>query len=1318
MRRLVPKDMKLILRRVMTGILIMCGGLLLQLISITVYAGNLTSDESGWHTVEEEIWEEGYDPTVVPDNPVRPSSGMRKQRNGASGRSVTEYTCFGDQLGELARIVYDAMVNEYAVRELTGDITEGQMTTTFKLAFNYSYEVAQAKNVVFPFTGELDSNGNYVKGSAIIDSNSPGYQNIRYNVQSAVDAFTYDYPDVFWYRPNGYGVSYALVIKNKTGNTCSGDGYLSSVNLKMVEPYSGAYNERTAFKEGVSLRLAELDDTEHSDFDEDGQVSDLEYIQAVHDFIIQRMSYDYEGLNSYQSTNNYRLFTAAGAFLDNGPNRFVCEGYSKAMKILLNKRGIACCLIAGETSSGEGHMWNAVCLDGSWYLLDCTWDDKGDNPNNANYYANYLVPTLSNRTSSGRFSNPDLADAQTFLYPAIAEVGTHEMIQVSSCTSMRKFQCDEDGVAYWLPPALGHSWNTAYTVDQEPTCTQEGQESVHCTVCNAIQEGSSRPIEKIPHPWNTFYTTDQAATCTREGLESIYCSVCGEKQEGSTQTVEKTAHSYGEWETVTEATCTQTGSRKKVCTVCSNEVMEELPVTEHPWNTVYTTDQAATCTQEGLESIYCSACGEKQEGSTRPVEKTAHPYGEWETVTEPTCTQTGSRRKTCTVCGDTVTEDLPVIDHSWETNYTVDREATCVLEGEESIHCAVCGAIQAGSERSVEKIPHTYGDWETVNEPTCTETGSKKKECIACGDTVTEELPVIDHTWKTEYTVDWEAACNQEGQESIHCMVCGAIQTGSERSIERIPHTYGDWETVKEPTCTETGSKKKECTACGDTVTEELPVTDHMWKTDYTVDREPTCTEEGEKSIHCAVCGIIKEGSAAAVEKTAHPWNTVYTTDQEATCTQEGLESVYCSACGEKQEGSTRPVKKTAHAYGGWEIVTNATCTQTGSRRKACTACGDTVTEQIPANGHTWDNGTITQAVTPYQNGQKKYTCSGCHMTRTEEIMPTAEDVAGWIADLPVTAGVEEEAVVAAIRNAFGRLPAAEQQAVTQQSAGKLEKAEQQVAAAKQKKDRPEAQQEQSTQTQTQKQKTDPQNPSNPGKPETQTKTQPETQPANTPQTEKQSEQTHAADGTAVGKGASVSAAEKAIISAKSDEGPKGSQFGVLALRQKKAAKNTVTITWNKISGATYTVYGNACGKPFKKLKTLSGTSFKQKKLKKGTYYKYLVVASKNGKVVSASKTVHIATTGGKAGNPKKITVGQGNLKLGKKKTSRIEAKQVPASKKLKVKKHRKIMFESANPKVAGVSANGKVKALKKGKTVIYVYAQNGIYAKVKVTVR
>ncbi len=207
--------------------------------------------------------------------------------------------------------------------------------------------------------------------------------------------------------------------------------------------------------------------------------------------------------------------------------------------------------------------------------------------------------------------------------------------------------------------------------------------------------------------------------------------------------------------------------------------------------------------------------------------------------------------------------------------------------------------------------------------------------------------------------------------------------------------------------------------------------------------------------------------------------------------------------------------------------------------------------------------------------------------------------------------------------------------------------------------------------------------------------------------------------------GASKTQVEKFITGLKSDSDPKGTTFGLLSAKQKKVTKNAITISWNKLKGAkTYVIYGNKCGKTnrYKFITTVSSTSYTQKKLKSGTYYKYLVTAfDKKGKSIAAAKTLHIATTGGKAGNFAKVTTSakKDKVTLAKKgKTFKLNAKAVAASKKLKVSVHRKMQYESSNAKIAAVSSKGVITAKKKGTCYIYAYAQSGAFKKIKVTVK
>lgn len=193
----------------------------------------------------------------------------------------------------------------------------------------------------------------------------------------------------------------------------------------------------------------------------------------------------------------------------------------------------------------------------------------------------------------------------------------------------------------------------------------------------------------------------------------------------------------------------------------------------------------------------------------------------------------------------------------------------------------------------------------------------------------------------------------------------------------------------------------------------------------------------------------------------------------------------------------------------------------------------------------------------------------------------------------------------------------------------------------------------------------------------------------------------------------------------KGDGDYKGSNFGLLRAQTTKLKKNSVTVKWNKVKNADgYIVYGAKCGakSKYKVLKVVSGktTSYTHKKLKKGTYYKYNIVAFKyvNGVKVTlaASKKIHATTLGGKYGVAKAVKLNKSNVKIKKGKTFKIKASEIKKDK--KIKRHRAICYESSNTKIATVNSKGKIKAKKKGKCTIYVYAQNGVYKTVKVTVK
>ncbi len=243
------------------------------------------------------------------------------------------------------------------------------------------------------------------------------------------------------------------------------------------------------------------------------------------------------------------------------------------------------------------------------------------------------------------------------------------------------------------------------------------------------------------------------------------------------------------------------------------------------------------------------------------------------------------------------------------------------------------------------------------------------------------------------------------------------------------------------------------------------------------------------------------------------------------------------------------------------------------------------------------------------------------------------------------------------------------------------------------------------------------------------TDTNTEKSDVNTDKTDENAEKTedHNTDPTAAAltKGTPQSSAEALLASVKANKDPVGTEFGKLQLRVSKTAAKKLTLKWKKISGAAkYVMYGNVAGKkPFKKLAEIkkSKAAFTKKSLKPGKWYKLLLIAyDQKGDVLSASKTVYAATTGGKYTNPAKLSTAakKNKVSVKVKKTFKLKAKAAKASAKLKMKTYSKIRYESSNPKIASVSGKGVIKGKKKGSCYVYAYAQNGVFQKIKVTVK
>ncbi|MBU9723198.1 MULTISPECIES: transglutaminase domain-containing protein [Bacillaceae] len=98
-------------------------------------------------------------------------------------------------------------------------------------------------------------------------------------------------------------------------------------------------------------------------------MSDLEKILALHDYIVLNTTYDYD--NYLNGTIPDESYTSYGALI---LGTAVCDGYTKALNLLLREAGIETRYVTGK-GNGEPHAWSLVQLDGEWFHIDATWND-------------------------------------------------------------------------------------------------------------------------------------------------------------------------------------------------------------------------------------------------------------------------------------------------------------------------------------------------------------------------------------------------------------------------------------------------------------------------------------------------------------------------------------------------------------------------------------------------------------------------------------------------------------------------------------------------------------------------------------------------------------------------------------------------------------------------------------------------------------------------------------------------------------------------------------------------------------------------------
>jgi len=108
-------------------------------------------------------------------------------------------------------------------------------------------------------------------------------------------------------------------------------------------------------------------------------MTQLEKVLAVYRYFAQRISYDYEWLEAFNSSDDRFLFPDIEVYQALKTNRGVCHTYTYLCEFAFQQLGIDCIrAFADVQDSDESHMWLIVWIDGTAFHIDPTWASGGD----------------------------------------------------------------------------------------------------------------------------------------------------------------------------------------------------------------------------------------------------------------------------------------------------------------------------------------------------------------------------------------------------------------------------------------------------------------------------------------------------------------------------------------------------------------------------------------------------------------------------------------------------------------------------------------------------------------------------------------------------------------------------------------------------------------------------------------------------------------------------------------------------------------------------------------------------------------------------
>ena len=276
------------------------------------------------------------------------------------------------------------------------------------------------------------------------------------------------------------------------------------------------------------------------------------------------------------------------------------------------------------------------------------------------------------------------------------------------------------------------------------------------------------------------------------------------------------------------------------------------------------------------------------------------------------CTNDAVYFKSCS-CGEISTTETftaagTQLGHAWASDWSKDTDnhwkecSRCHEKKDEAAHdygsdniCDICGYDKT--------VPHTHNlTLVPAKAPTCTEKGNTAYyTCNGCDKWFEDATGASEITDKTSVILaaTGHSASDWKSDNTDHWKECTVVGCGVIIEDSKAAHTAGEWIIDTPATATTSGSKHKECTVCGYTMTTEtIPATGG----EHTHNYGSEWKNDADNHWHECSCGD-------KADKAAHDFKWVV--DKEATATQKGSKHEECKVCGYKKAAVEIPATGT-----------------------------------------------------------------------------------------------------------------------------------------------------------------------------------------------------------------------------------------------------------------------------------------------------------------------------------------------------------------------------------------------------------------------